>query len=106
MLGMSLGPPETVEVVARRRSSSHPGAKNGHPVRIPIHHREGELVVLEVCGLDHGRPFFDFRLVVRGKRLRRLVRRGHDFLSDLGNSLLHSRIAQGIEPAELSLLLT
>jgi hypothetical protein len=44
-------------------------------LRTPIHHREGELVDLGVCGLNHGRPFFDFGLVVRGKRLRRLVGR-------------------------------
>jgi hypothetical protein len=48
------------------------------------------------CGLDHGRPFFDFCLVVRGERLRRLVGRGHDFMPDLGNSTT----------AEPSLLLT
>ena len=66
-------------------------------LRIPIHHRKGELIGLDVCGLDHGCPFFDFGLVVRGKRLRSLVGKGHDFLPDLGNSLLHSWVAQRLD---------
>ena len=35
--------------------------------------RDGQLLGLDVRGLDHGRAFFDFGLVMRGKRLRRLL---------------------------------
>src|SRR5262245_23157154 len=38
---------------------------------VPRH--RGELLDLDLRGLDHGRPFFDFGLVMRGKRLRRLL---------------------------------
>jgi len=37
--------------------------------------REGELLDLDVRGLNHGRPLFNFGLVMRGKRLRRLLAR-------------------------------
>jgi hypothetical protein len=61
-------------------------------LRIAIH-REGELVGLDVRRIDHQRPLFDFGLMMRGKGQRRLLVASHEFLPDLGNSLIHSWVA-------------
>src|SRR6516225_3208805 len=76
--------------------SHYPPKMGGGPPRVMVS-REGQLLGLDVRSLDHGRPFFDFGLVMRGKRLRRLLDMGYEFLPNLYNPLLHGWVAQRLD---------